>query len=108
MSLDIRDQRAGMAAVDKITLSSLLKATSSTLNQVRISTFHQARVVFPLGRSTSEIWPVPLVDAVEDEDREWDSIVSKPHVRQALRRMAAEARQQYHAGETKEGGFVVE
>ncbi len=42
------------------------------------------------------------------EEREWDSIVSKPHVRQALRRMAAEARRQYDAGETEEGGFGLE
>lgn len=44
----------------------------------------------------------------EAEEREWDTIVSKPHVRRALRRMAAEARQQYYAGETKEGGFAIE
>jgi hypothetical protein len=44
----------------------------------------------------------------EVEEREWDAIVSKPHVRKALRRMAAEARRQYYAGETKEGGFAIE
>ena len=44
----------------------------------------------------------------EAEEREWDAIVSKPHVRRALRRMAAEARRQYYAGETKEGGFAIE
>lgn len=44
----------------------------------------------------------------EAEEREWDAIVNKPHVRKALRRMAAEARQQYYAGETKEGGFAIE
>jgi hypothetical protein len=42
------------------------------------------------------------------EEREWDSIFSKPRVRQALRRMAAEARRQYYAGETEEGGFGLE
>jgi hypothetical protein len=49
-----------------------------------------------------------IIKEEEAEEREWDSIVSKPHVKHALRRMAAEARRQYHAGETKEGGFGVE
>ncbi len=44
----------------------------------------------------------------EAEEREWDNIVSKPNVRQALQRMAAEARRQYYAGETEEGGFGLE
>lgn len=42
------------------------------------------------------------IEEEDAEEREWDSIVSKPHVRQALRRMAAEARRQYYAGETEE------
>lgn len=45
---------------------------------------------------------------METEEREWEGIVSKPHVRDALRRMAAEARQQYYARETEEGGFGLE
>jgi hypothetical protein len=48
------------------------------------------------------------IEEEEVEEREWDSIVSKPHVRQALRRMADEARRQYYAGETEEGGFGLE
>jgi hypothetical protein len=51
---------------------------------------------------------VPKRTIEEAEEGEWNSIVSKPHVRQALRRMAAEARRQYYAGETEEGGFGLE
>ncbi|HEY7779805.1 MAG TPA: hypothetical protein VIC85_06300 [Ktedonobacterales bacterium] len=36
------------------------------------------------------------------EEREWERIVAKPTVRDALRRMAAEARDQDAAGETEE------
>lgn len=36
------------------------------------------------------------------EEREWERIVAKPAVRDALRRMAAEAREQDDAGETEE------
>ena len=36
------------------------------------------------------------------EEREWERIVAKPHVRDALRRMAAEARAEDEAGETEE------
>jgi|SRR5579859_2202405 len=43
-----------------------------------------------------------------EEEEEWNRVVNKPRVRQALRRMAAEARQQYYAGETEEGGFGLE
>ena len=43
-----------------------------------------------------------------DEEKEWESIVRKPHVRNALRRLAAEVLRQDAAGETKEGGFVIE
>ena len=44
----------------------------------------------------------------EIDEQEWDEIVSKPHVRQALRRLAEEARQQDANGETEEGGFAIE
>jgi hypothetical protein len=43
-----------------------------------------------------------------DEEQEWESIVRKPHVRNALRRLAAEVLQQDAAGETEEGGFAIE
>ena len=44
----------------------------------------------------------------EIDEMEWDAIVSRPQVRQALRRLAAEAREQDAAGETEEGGFALE
>lgn len=59
-------------------------------------------------RAYHALVPEGTAEEVGVEEREWDSIVNKPHVREALRRMAAEARQQYFAGETEEGGFAVE
>ena len=44
----------------------------------------------------------------EIDELEWDAIVSRPEVRQALRRLAVEARRQDAAGETEEGGFALE
>jgi predicted RNase H-like HicB family nuclease len=45
----------------------------------------------------------------EDEDeREWDRIVSQQSVQQALERRAEEAVRHYEAGETEDGGFGVE
>lgn len=44
----------------------------------------------------------------EREEREWDAIVAQPRVKNALRRLAAEAMEQDARGETEEGGFVVE
>lgn len=41
----------------------------------------------------------------EIDNQEWEQIVSKPQVRQALRRMAAQARREEAAEETEEGGF---
>lgn len=60
-----------------------------------------------IGASHTAI-PERTVEEEEAEEREWESIVSKSHVRDALRRMAAEARQQYSARETEEGGFGLE
>lgn len=59
-------------------------------------------------RAYHALVPKRIIEEEQAEEREWESIVSKPHVRQALRRIAAEARQQYYAGETEEGGFAVE
>ncbi len=59
-------------------------------------------------RAYHALVPKRTIEEEEAEEREWESIVSKPHVQQALRRMAAEARQQYYAGETEEGGFAIE
>lgn len=103
MALDIHAQIRGEATADMLTLNSLLQATSST--------FHQTKVAIPLGRATADTLSVLITDSVideEEEEREWDAIVSKPHVRQALRRMAAEARLRYYAGEIEEGGFAAE
>ena len=59
-------------------------------------------------RAYHAVVPKRTKEEEEAEEREWDSIVNKPHVRQALRRMATEARRQYYAGETEEGGFGLE
>ncbi len=48
-------------------------------------------------------WHVP-----DNDELEWHNIVSTPHVRHGLRRLAAEARRQFAAGETEKGGFAVE
>ena len=58
-------------------------------------------------RTSYPLIPQPPISE-EEEEREWDAIVSKPHVRDAIRRMAREARRQYYAGETEEGGWELE
>jgi len=75
--------------------------TGRALFYVSASTFHADYVTLAAKAAAA-------IEEEEAEEREWDSIVSKPHVRQALRRMAAEARRQYYAGETEEGGFGLE
>lgn len=96
------------------------------------STHSQSDASFLYGYTTSERWvalisdflrshevedaiktyhvlvPKRTLEEEEAEEREWDSIVNKAHVRQALRQMAIEARRQYYAGETEEGGFGLE
>jgi len=47
-----------------------------------------------------------LLEAIEE--REWEQIVSKPHVHATLSTLAAVALGQYQQGETEDGGFVVE
>jgi hypothetical protein len=96
MAIDILHE-AGTAK--RIEVRSLLYAASST--------YHQSQFLYSFGRPTADRWPTPITGD-EEEEREWESIVSKAHVRQALRRMANEARQQYYAGETEEGGFGLE
>ncbi len=44
----------------------------------------------------------------EIEEREWEQIVSKPHVRANVRTLAEEAFGEYQRGETEDGGFAVE
>lgn len=59
-------------------------------------------------RAYHALVPKRTIEEEEADEREWHAIISQPHVRQALRRMAAEARRQYYAGETEEGGFAIE
>lgn len=100
MALDIQDIREGRATADELPLRSLQPASAA---------FYQTRVVIHSGKLASDTWSVPIADSLEDEEEhEWHSIVSKPHVLQALRRMAAEARRQIAAGEIEEGGFAIE
>jgi hypothetical protein len=96
MAIDLLHE-AGTA--NRVDLRSLLYATSST--------YHQSQFPYSFGRPTSERWLTPITEE-EEEEREWDRIVNKAHVQQALRRMANEARQQYYARETEEGGFGLE
>jgi hypothetical protein len=99
MTLDTHSQNVG-ATADKIVLSYLFGATS-----------YRKRAIIPVGKPTSEKLPVQIsasIDDYEAEEREWNAIVSQPHVRQALRHMAAQARQQYYAGNTEEGGFAID
>jgi len=44
----------------------------------------------------------------EIEEREWEQIVSKPHVRATIRTLAEEAFGEYQRGETEDGGFALE
>src|SRR5579859_7381251 len=89
------------------------------------STYSQSDISFSSGSSTSErgfalisksyrsretedairAYHALVPEQSMEEEEEWNRVVNKPRVRQALRRMAAEARQQYYAGETEEGGF---
>jgi hypothetical protein len=42
------------------------------------------------------------------EELEWNKIATTPRVRSGLRRLAAEALQEFATGETEEGGFAIE
>ena len=42
------------------------------------------------------------------EEREWEQIASKPHVRATVRSLAEEAFGEYQRAETEVGGFSVE
>lgn len=100
MALDIQDIREGRATADELPLRSLQPASAA---------LYQTKVVIHSGKLASDTWSVPIADSVEDEEEhEWHSIVSKPRVREALRRMANEARRQIAAGEIEEGGFAIE
>ena len=47
------------------------------------------------------------IEAMLDElsEREWERIISQPHVIQAIIELEEEAKQRHDAGETEEGGF---
>ncbi len=47
-------------------------------------------------------------DYSDEEELEWDTLFAQPHVRAGLSRLAEEARRQFLAGKTVEGGFAVE
>lgn len=98
MALDIRSQKnVGMTA-DKFVLSSLFGTTS-----------YQGRVIIASGKTTSaSVQIVNPIDDYEAEEREWDMLFAQPHVQAGLERLAEEARRQFLAGETVEGGFAVE
>ena len=76
--------------------------------EIAMSEVEQDSTMQALIRAYEMLVPKRTLEEEEAEEREWRAIVSKPHIQQALRRMAAEARQQYYAGETEEGGFGVE
>jgi hypothetical protein len=57
--------------------------------------------------TTQDMMATKLRQMLEEmEERRWKAIVSKPRVRRAIRRMAAEALEQEARGETEEGGFA--
>src|SRR5512135_2020497 len=58
-------------------------------------------------RSHSTLLP-KRVDDEDDEEQEWDTLFTLPHVQAGLSRLAEEAERQFAAGETEEGGFAVE
>lgn len=69
------------------------------------STAGTAAVLFPTLQGTSSETHRPPLKEEEQSEKEWDEIIAKPRVMNAIRRMAAQARAQLLAGETEEGGF---
>ena len=47
-------------------------------------------------------------DYTDEEELEWDTLFTQPHVQAGLDRLAKEAKRQFLAGKTVEGGFAVE
>jgi hypothetical protein len=77
------------------------------------STFHSStgRITLNAAAAVSEAPSIvedAFIRANLAEELEWDNIINTPHVRGGLRRLAAEARRQFAAGETEEGGFAIE
>jgi hypothetical protein len=69
------------------------------------STFHSDHITLDASAAVAEADSIAR-DAFDE--LEWHNIVSTPHVRHGLRRLAAEARREYNAGETEEGGFALD
>ena len=69
------------------------------------STFHSEHIT--LEAFAAEVEADFIVRDALDE-LEWHNIVSTPQVRNGLRRLAAEGRREYFAGETEEGGFALD
>lgn len=79
--------------------------TRILLSSERASTFHSDHITLDKAAVVAEADSI-VRDAFDE--REWHNIVSTPHMRRGLRRLAAEARQQFAAGETEKGGFAIE
>ena len=75
------------------------------LSSEEASTFHANRITLAKAAAVAEADSI-VRDALDE--LEWHNIVTTPYVRQGLRRLAAEARRQFAAGETEKGGFAVE
>lgn len=69
------------------------------------STFHSDHITLEVFIALEEADSI-VQDALDE--LEWHDIVSTPQVRNGLRRLAAEARREYYAGETEEGGFALD
>ncbi len=69
------------------------------------STFHSEHITLEAFAAVVEADFI-VRDALDE--LEWHNIVSTPQVRNGLRRLAAEARREYFAGETEEGGFALD
>ena len=79
--------------------------TRIPLSSEHASTFHSDHITLDKAVAIAEASTV-VRDAYNE--LEWHRIVNTPHVRNGLRRLAAEARRQIATGETEEGGFAVE
>jgi hypothetical protein len=87
------------------TASTSVKITTRALREATSSTYRQSVISIRFDRSFPVSWVVSTSAA---DELEWHAIVNNPQVRQKLRLLAAEARQQAAAGEIEEGGFAVE
>lgn len=61
---------------------------------------------YPLPENVQNFLAKRLLEEIEE--REWEQIVSKSHVRATVLTLAEEAYKQYQRGDTEDGGFAVE